>query len=524
MRNEDKKTCTCEVCGKVFPYVHGYGTATCSKECLGKLRSKLLSKDTRVKVVCKNCGKEFYRESYETTEFCNRSCYWEYRRNHASDEYAHVQEKRSSDAHETRKCEMCGKEFYVYKKTKKRFCSDECRVKYQNTEEFKNKRLNTMLSKYGTKSMGNGWTDDVKERYDTARIEKYEKLCEKSNLEILEYMTNHILRVKCKKCGGEFITNNLSYLPYDIIHCKNCSDVYKDCATVLKVYSILDEIGVEYIKNDRTIINPYEIDVFIPSHNIGIEVNGNFWHSELCGKDRNYHINKTELANKSNVKLIHIFEDEIETKYDIVKSRILNLLGKCERRIYARKCTIREIDSKTKKNFLNSTHIQGDTNSSINLGMFHNDELVSVMTFGKERIFYKGDSTNNEAYELIRFSNSLKTAVIGAFSKFISYFNTKYHPSEIKTFCDVRWSSIDYTNTVYSKNGFEYIGKTQPNYWYMHKAKMLERKHRYNFTKHSILSKNPTLDGTKTEWELMKELGYNRIFDCGNLKFVKHCH
>ena len=155
--------------------------------------------------------------------------------------------------------------------------------------------------------------------------------------------------------------------------------------------------------------------------------------------------------------------------------------------------------------------------------MFHNDELVSVMTFGKERIFYKGDSTNNEAYELIRFSNSLKTAVIGAFSKFISYFNTKYHPSEIKTFCDARWSSVNYTNTVYSKNGFEYIGKTQPNYWYMHKAKMLERKHRYNFTKHSILSKNPTLDGTKTEWELMKELGYNRIFDCGNLKFVKHC-
>jgi hypothetical protein len=48
---------------------------------------------------------------------------------------------------------------------------------------------------------------------------------------------------------------------------------------------------------------------------------------------------------------------------------------------------------------------------------------------------------------------------------------------------------------------------------------MLNRKHIYNFTKHSILAKHQELDKSKTEWELMKELGYNRIWDCGNLKF-----
>lgn len=30
MLNNDKKTCTCEVCGAIFKYVHGYGIKTCS--------------------------------------------------------------------------------------------------------------------------------------------------------------------------------------------------------------------------------------------------------------------------------------------------------------------------------------------------------------------------------------------------------------------------------------------------------------------------------------------------------------
>ena len=30
MLNKDKKTCTCEVCGKIFKYVHGYGFSNSS--------------------------------------------------------------------------------------------------------------------------------------------------------------------------------------------------------------------------------------------------------------------------------------------------------------------------------------------------------------------------------------------------------------------------------------------------------------------------------------------------------------
>ena len=53
----------------------------------------------------------------------------------------------------------------------------------------------------------------------------------------------------------------------------------------------------------------------------------------------------------------------------------------------------------------------------------------------------------------------------------------------------------------------------------MHKTDVLTRKHRYNFTKYSILKKHPELDYSLTEWELMKKLGFNRIWDCGNMRF-----
>lgn len=515
MRNEDKKTCTCEVCGKIFPYKHGYGVKTCSKECLIEMRKQIFTK--RVKKICKNCGNEYEQKQYMKSEFCCMNCYWEYRNNH-KEEFSYIGEKRKENSHEIRKCELCGKEFYVYKKDKKRFCSDKCRVEYEKTEEFKQKRKNTILEKYGCDGYHRKWTNEQHDKYDSVRYEKYNKLCEKSNLEIIEYIDKHKLKVKCKKCNYEFITNNLSYLPYEKILCKNCSEEYKLCKPSIMICEFLDQYNIDYIKNDRTIIKPYELDIVIPKYNLCIEINGNFWHSEICGKDSKYHLNKTILANKNGYKLIHIFEDEILNKFNIVKSRILSKLNIYDNKIYARKCNIKEIDKDIKKIFLNETHIQGDTNSTINLGLFYNNELVSVMTFSKERIIYK-NNTKDDSYELIRFSSKLNTIIIGGFSKLLKFFIKKYSPKSIKTFADIRWSSINHETTVYEKNGFNFIKATKPNYWYMHKSNILKRLHRYNFTKFNILKKNDELDSKKTEWELMQELGYNRIWDCGNLRF-----
>lgn len=506
----------CVVCGKKFKLVHGKGTKVCSKECLGKLRHDILHKEP-TKGICKNCGKEFdLNYATEKRDFCSRDCYWEYRRKHANDEFLNVFKARKESTREVRKCEMCGNEFEVYKKTKKRFCSDECRKKYQNTSAFYDKRMTTMLERYGKKAIGNGITAERLKEYETARQEKYQKLCDVSDMELVEYVDRHILLVRCKKCGAEFVTNNLSYLPYEKILCKHCSEEYQDYKPAVVLYKFLDELGVTYIKNDRNVIRPYELDIYIPSHSLAIEVNGNFWHSELAGKDKEYHISKTKMANDVGVRLIHIFEDEIVNRFDIVKSRLKTILGFTEK-IYARKCLIKELTQQEKREFLNKTHIQGDTNSSINLGLEFNGEIVAAMTFSKERIIYSNSDANG--YELIRYANKLNSSIIGGFSRLLKHFIKEYKPKSIKTFCDARWSGVNPQTTVYSKCGFAFESLTKPNYWYMYKCDMLSRKHRFTFTKHNILKKNPNLDANKTEWELMQELGYNRIWDCGNMKF-----
>lgn len=102
-------------------------------------------------------------------------------------------------------------------------------------------------------------------------------------------------------------------------------------------------------------------------------------------KSKNYHLNKTLECEKIGFKLIHIWEhDWINLiKQSILKEKIKAILGIDQIKIYARKCNIKEIDSKTKNEFLNLNHIQGKDKSKIKLGLFHNKNLIAVMTFCK---------------------------------------------------------------------------------------------------------------------------------------------
>jgi hypothetical protein len=149
-------------------------------------------------------------------------------------------------------------------------------------------------------------------------------------------------------------------------------------------------------------------------------------------------------------------------KKDIVKSRIKNILGLTGNKIYARKCEIREVKSSESKLFLNDNHIQGNVNSKIKLGLYYNDELVSLMTFGSLRKNLNQSSIDN-VYELLRFCNKLNCSVIGGADKLLKHFIKEYNPKEIISYADRRWSQGD----LYSNLGFTEITKNKPNYWYI---------------------------------------------------------
>jgi hypothetical protein len=290
--------------------------------------------------------------------------------------------------------------------------------------------------------------------------------------------------------------------------CPNCSYPSNLEKTI---QDFLESKNISFNKNDRTVIKPNEIDFLIK--NIGIETCGLYWHSDAI-IDNDYHYKKYLKCLEKNIKLLQFFEDEILGKKEIVFSMILNRLGKASK-IYARKCIVKEITNKEKKNFLNENHLQGDCVSSINLGLELNGEILSVMTFGKPRLNLGNKSAGCDEYELIRFANKLNTTVIGGASKLFSFFIKNHSPKKVISYCDLRHS----TGELYLKLGFTKVKISKPNYFYFKSSYGIKRHNRFSFRK-SLLSKLlNNFDPTKTEKQNMKDNGFLRIYDCGSMKF-----
>lgn len=265
------------------------------------------------------------------------------------------------------------------------------------------------------------------------------------------------------------------------------------------------------ILNDRNIIKPLELDIVIPEKHIAIEYDGLYWHSQQRGgKDNKYHLNKLQKCNDAGYRLITLFEDEWIFKKEIVKNRLKHILTN-EKGLYARKCTISEISSHLAKNFVDLYHIQGYTQCSVRLGAYYNDQLVAIMTFAKGNIS-KGNKFKENIWELSRFCTSC--SVVGIAGKLLKYFEKKYNPTNIYTFADRRWSE----GNMYKQIGFNFVGFTPVNYWYIPPNEII-RIHRYNFRKDRI--KHLTSKENMTEWDIMKDQGYDKIYDCGNMKFEK---
>lgn len=270
---------------------------------------------------------------------------------------------------------------------------------------------------------------------------------------------------------------------------------------------ILSIYDGDVIFNTRKPLTGKEIDIFIPSLHLGIEYNGLYWHSEGSHKNKYNLLEKTQLAELNNIRLIHILEDEWLSKTEICKTRLKHIL-KQSKRVFARKCQIKTIPNMTARLFCNEYHIQGAGKTSIAYGLFYEDDLKSVMTFAPTSIAKGG---NGSEWELNRFCS--KISIVGGAGRLFKKFIKEHSPTKVVSFCDLRWN----TGKVYEKIGMEMAYKTKPNYWYF-KPNNPKRLHRYNFTKHSLVKKGA--DPAQTERQIMNSQGFFRIYDCGNSKYL----
>ena len=256
-----------------------------------------------------------------------------------------------------------------------------------------------------------------------------------------------------------------------------------------------------------------ELDIYIPSLKIAIEVDGIYWHSSLAGKKRLYHIDKKKHFAEKGIDVINFYDWEINNKAEIVSSMIAHRLKSTQNRIYARKCSLSLVNVSDARDFFQKNHIhEGKNLGGITVGLMYKDEIVCAANF-------RGTANAREV-ELKRFASKLNTSVIGGMSRILKEFKRinrdgkKY--KTLKTYADLRFSSLVGDNTVYDVVGFKNKKISEPNYKYFRDSRkpLLSRQ---KFMKHKLKSILPDFDGSKTEWENMRDNGYNRIYDCGNI-------
>lgn len=330
-------------------------------------------------------------------------------------------------------------------------------------------------------------------------------------LNIIEY-NNKSLKINCDKCNLDYdISVDLLYQRRNknMEICTNCNSIYNKVSSYENhIVEFLKENNISNIETSNRTLIKKELDIYIPEYKLAIEFNGNYWHSEIH-KSKKYHLEKTKKCESLNIDLIHIFEDDWLYKKDIIKSIILNKLNLSKERIYARKCEIRKVSVKDTRKFLNNNHIQGFSKSNYKLGLYHNEKLVSLMTFGYRNI------NSKKEFELIRFCNKLNTNVIGGASKLFNHFINNYsHKFKIKSIISYADISI-FNGNLYKKLGFEYSHRSEVNYYWVIDG---VRKHRFNYNKKVLIKEG--FDPNKTEVEIMYDRGYYRIWGCGQDKYI----
>jgi len=262
--------------------------------------------------------------------------------------------------------------------------------------------------------------------------------------------------------------------------------------------------SVEIIRNTRKIIEPKEIDIWLPQYNLGIEYHGSYWHQE--NKVGEKHRDKAVLAQKIGIRLIQIFDYELVEKTDKIISVIKNAMGICEKKIFARDCQITKLDVKTARTFCEENHLQNYSPAKINYGLIHKTlGLVQLMSFSSPRFSRKNQ------WEIIRLCTKRNFIVLGGTEKLWKNFIKEYEPSDVITYADARF----FSGSTYNRIGFEYKDHSGSGYIWNNGVSKLTR---HQTRKSNLLDENKKLIN-KSENQIMSTKGFYKILDAGNFVY-----
>lgn len=313
---------------------------------------------------------------------------------------------------------------------------------------------------------------------------------------------------QCVRCKGQFhskiYTTGLGK-DRSVPRCQNCFPLHKQSFAEKQLFDfIVSNYDGEVLKNDKSLISPYQIDIYIPEKKLAIQFDGFYWHNTFH-KDKDYHLMKTTLCERNNIRMIHVFQHQWQTKKDLVKSYLKSVFGVFRHEICASDCCVKEITEEQSSKFLQQNHLFGNKKSTIQFGLYFDQELVFVMTFC-EKIFNK-----KRVYELVRFGSKIDYNVIGSMSFLFNHF-VELKKCSIISYVDRRYVEDD----IYKVLGFKRIKETKPECCFYKNAKSIER-----FTRKELkeyLQQN--YDQNLTDEQNLLLNGYNMVYDCGEIVYL----
>ena len=434
------------------------------------------------------------------------------------------------------------------------YLSDEERVNTRNERQLK-----TMKEKYGVESLSPFDIEDVKMNRLTWHETKYVKTKEQlydlvqanpvtGELDkLMAFLSGLIAAGEFTKVNSQDIANIIGVPISTINNYTTVGKLVADGKVFVENYrgaqnevaKFIELLGIDKkdIKIDKRPkeMNNQQLDIYIPKYNFAIEFNGNYWHANLGKSLRepkpvSYHKDKTELARKAGINLMHIWEydwnDEI--KQEIVKSQIKYHLGKIDKsnRYYARKLSIKSVSYVDTNVFLTKNHIQGMSTSSERYGLYNGDELLALMTFGKRRF------DNKDGWELLRFATKINTSVAGGASKLLKVFANNHKGDTLISYAnnDFAYSG---NKSLYSKLGFDFIKSTEPGYKWVKNSNKVLVVPRYSvqpfklkaFTagtgRATFKGEVPDYQEDDTENSYMVRHSFYKVYDAGNDLYEK---
>jgi len=286
---------------------------------------------------------------------------------------------------------------------------------------------------------------------------------------------------RCDDCDTEFkhIIRNCK--------CPTCYPLYESSGErIIRIW--LEAHDIKYIKSDTNKIKPYHIDFFMPEYNIGIEFNGIYWHSERVRPDPNYHFRKFLLAKEKKIRLIQIWEQDLEFNQSLVFDKLSHLLEFSNNRSNLFNSLIKRIDVDQAMMFLNSYDLDGFQDCENYYGYFSNDELISVLSISKNRV---NDISN---HIIDNFATSDMASASNQLSKFLSFIQKDLGNISLLSYVNLNWNY----SKEYDNNGFSFMGYSKPNYKYFRSLYDIKTKEYF------------------IEEDVAKSSGYVRIYNSGN--------